>query len=63
MTFHDLIDTRFQQDIDTVELMRPLACYNLAVSGPHHEAIVANLACRAAMSGRGVVHLAVAKDV
>jgi len=33
------------------------------VSGPLHARIVGNLACRAALTGRGVAHLTVAKDI
>jgi pyruvate dehydrogenase (quinone) len=62
-TFHDLIGTHFMQGVDTVALMQSVACYNVQVSGPLHARIVGNLACRAALSGRGVAHLTVAKDV
>jgi len=61
-TFHDLIGTHFQQGVDTVALMRSVALYNVQVSGPLHAAIVGNIACRAALDGRGVAHLTVAKD-
>ncbi len=62
-TFHDLIGTHFMQGVDTVSLMESVALYNVQVSGPLHARIVGNLACRAALSGRGVAHLTVAKDV
>jgi pyruvate dehydrogenase (quinone) len=61
-TFHDLIGTSFQQGVDTISLMRDVALYNVQVTGPLHARIVGNLACRAALSGRGVAHLSVAKD-
>jgi pyruvate dehydrogenase (quinone) len=63
LTFHDLIDTRFQQDVNTVELMKGVALYNTAVTSPGHAIVVTDLACRAAMGGRGVAHLTVPKDV
>jgi pyruvate dehydrogenase (quinone) len=62
-TFHDLIGTHFMQGVDTVSLMESVALYNIQVSGPLHARIVGNLACRAALTGRGVAHLTVAKDV
>jgi pyruvate dehydrogenase (quinone)/pyruvate decarboxylase len=62
-TFHDLIGTHFMQGVDTVSLMESVALYNVEVSGPLHARIVGNLACRAALTGRGVAHLTVAKDV
>ena len=61
-TFHDLIGTSFMQGVDTISLMKDVALYNVQVTGPLHARIVGNLACRAALSGRGVAHLSVAKD-
>jgi pyruvate dehydrogenase (quinone) len=54
---------RYQQGIDTVKLMEPLAVYNEEVTGPEHALIIANRACRAALGDRGVAHLAISKDV
>ncbi len=62
-TFHDLIGTHFMQGVDTVSLMHSVALYNVRVTGPVHARIVGNLACRAALAGRGVAHLTVAKDI
>jgi len=62
-TFHDLIGTHFMQGVDTISLMESVALYNVQVSGPLHARIVGNIACRAALSGRGVAHLTVAKDI
>ncbi len=61
-TFHDLIGTHFMQSVDTVSLMSDVALYNVQVSGPLNARIVGNIACRAALDGRGVAHLTVAKD-
>jgi pyruvate dehydrogenase (quinone) len=61
-TFHDLIGTHFMQSVNTVSLMSDVALYNVQVSGPLNAGIVANIACRAALDGRGVAHLTVAKD-
>ncbi|MCU1260237.1 MAG: pyruvate oxidase [Bryobacterales bacterium] len=62
-TFHDLIGTRFMQDVDTTALMRDVALYNVRITSPGHSLLVANLACRAALAGRGVAHLTIAKDI
>jgi pyruvate dehydrogenase (quinone) len=62
LTFHDLGGTHFMQSVDTLALMADVACYNVAVTGPVHAGIVGNLACRAALSDRGVAHLTIAKD-
>jgi pyruvate dehydrogenase (quinone) len=61
-TFHDLGGTNFMQAVDTQALMRDVAIYNIAVTGPVHAGIVGNLACRSALGQRGVAHLTVAKD-
>jgi len=61
-TFHDLAGTHFMQAVDTQALMRDVAIYNIAVTGPIHAGIVGNLACRSAVGKRGVAHLTVAKD-
>jgi pyruvate dehydrogenase (quinone)/pyruvate decarboxylase len=50
------------QSVDTQALMRDVAIYNIAVTGPIHAGIVGNLACRSALGERGVAHLTVAKD-
>ena len=63
LTFHDLKGLRYQQGVNTVELMRPLTVYNEEVTGPEHALIIANRACRAALGDRGVAHLAISKDV
>jgi pyruvate dehydrogenase (quinone) len=62
-TFHDLIGTRFQQGLNTIPLMEPVALYNVEIMSPGHALIVANRACRAALGDRGVAHLTIAKDV
>jgi pyruvate dehydrogenase (quinone) len=63
LTFHDLRGVRYQQNVDTVKLMEPLAVYNEEVTGPQHAVLIANRACRAALGDRGVAHLAISKDV
>ncbi len=63
LIFHDLIGTRFMQDVDTVTLMQGVALYNTAVTSPLHALAVTDLACRAALGGRGVAHITVPKDV
>jgi pyruvate dehydrogenase (quinone) len=63
LTFHDLRGVRYQQSVDTVKLMEPLAVYNEEVTGPEHAILIANRACRAALGDCGVAHLAIGKDV
>jgi pyruvate dehydrogenase (quinone) len=55
--YHDLIDTHSQQDVDLDRLFVDVALYSTRIMGPAHVANVANLACRIALSRRGVAHL------
>src|ERR1043166_2060926 len=55
--FHDLIDTHTQQDVDLDKLFMDVAVYNARVMGPEHVSNVTNLACRMALSRRGVAHI------
>jgi pyruvate dehydrogenase (quinone) len=61
LTFNDLIDTRFMQDVNTVELMKGVALYNTASAG--HALVITDIACRSALGGRGVAHITAPKDV
>src|SRR6266700_3353935 len=55
--FHDLIDTQTQQDVDLDRLFIDVSVFNARVMGPEHVAGVTNLACRTALSRRGVAHI------
>lgn len=55
--FHDLIDTHSQQDVDLDRLFMDVTVYNARVMGPAHVETVADIACRAAISYRGVAHI------
>src|SRR5256712_9914113 len=44
--YHDLIDTRAQQDIDLDRVFSDVAVYSSPVMGPEHVANVTDLACR-----------------
>src|SRR5204863_2219697 len=55
--FHDLIDTQAQQDVDLDRVFADVALYSTRVMGPAHVENVAQLACRTAVSRRGVAHL------
>jgi pyruvate dehydrogenase (quinone) len=55
--YHDLIDTHAQQDIDLDRLFMDVSVYTTRVMGPSHVENVAHLACRTALSRRGVAHI------
>ncbi|MGN6543497.1 MAG: thiamine pyrophosphate-dependent enzyme [Aureliella sp.] len=55
--FHDLIDTHSQQDVDLDRVFQDVAVYSTRIMGPAHVHNVADLACRKALSQRGVAHI------
>src|SRR5579859_3924693 len=55
--YHDLIDTHAQQDVDLDRLFMDVSVYTTRVMGPAHVENVAHLACRTALSRRGVAHI------
>ena len=61
--YHDLLDTHSQQDIDLDRLFMDVAMYNVKVMGPAHMQNVAELACRTALSYRGVAHITIPTDI
>jgi pyruvate dehydrogenase (quinone) len=63
LPYHDLISTHMQQDVELDKLFADVAVYNARVMGPAHVENVADLACRTALSYRGVAHLTVPVDL
>src|SRR5438270_6290734 len=63
LAFHDLIGTRSQQDVELDKLFIDVAAFNERVMGPAHVGNVADLACRTALSYRGVAHIAFPVDI
>src|SRR5436190_19984713 len=57
MAFHDLINTRQQQDVELDKLFMDVSVYDCRIMGPAHVENVADLACRTALSYRGVAHI------
>src|SRR5438067_5460245 len=62
-TFHDLIGTHYQQDVDLTKLFMDVAVYNERVTGPNHVVNAVDEALRTAIARRGVAHLCIPKDV
>src|SRR4051812_18447507 len=63
MTYHDLIGTYTQQDVELDKLFMDVAKYNARVMGPTHVENVAHLACRTAPLYRGVSHISFPVDL
>jgi pyruvate dehydrogenase (quinone) len=55
--YHDLISTYQQQDVDLDVIFKDVALYSTRVMSAAHVQNVAELACRTALSRRGVAHL------
>lgn len=62
-TFHDLIGTHYQQDVDLDKLFMDVSVYNQRVMGPAHLNNVLDEAIKTALSRRGVAHITVPKDI
>src|SRR3989454_8618047 len=61
--FHDLIDTFSQQDVNLDRVFMDVAVYNTRVMGAEHVCNVTHLACRTALSRRGVAHINFPVDI
>jgi pyruvate dehydrogenase (quinone) len=62
-TFHDLIGTHYQQDVDLDKLFMDVAAYNQRVTGPDHLVNVLDEAVKTALAYRTVTHITIPKDV
>lgn len=62
-TFHDLMHTYGQQDVNLDQLFADVAVYNARVMGASHVQGVTDLACRHALARRGVAHLTFPVDL
>lgn len=62
-TYHDLIGTHFQQDVDLDKLYMDVAAYNQRVMGPAHVVNVLDEAIKTALSRRSVAHITIPKDI
>lgn len=61
--FHDLMNTYGQQDVNLERLFDDVALYNVRIMGPNHVDSVTDLACRHALSYRGVAHITFPVDL
>src|SRR5574339_1289038 len=62
-TFHDLIGTHYQQDVDLDKLFMDVAAYTERVMGPEHVCNVVDEAIKTAISKRSVAHITIPKDI
>lgn len=62
-TFHDLIGTNYQQDVDLDKLYMDVAAYNQRVMGPAHVVNVVDEAIKTSLAWRTVSHITIPKDI
>lgn len=62
-TFHDLIGTHYQQDVDLCKIFMDVAAYNERVMGPSHITNVVDEAIKVALGRRTVAHINIPKDI
>lgn len=62
-TFHDLIGTHYQQDVDLDKLFMDVAAYNQRVMGPAHVINVLDKAIKTSLALRTVSHITIPKDI
>ena len=62
-TFHDLIGTHYQQDVDLDKLYMDVAAYSQRVMGPAHVVNVVDEAIKTSLSRRSVSHINIPKDI
>ena len=62
-TFHDLIGTHYQQDVDLDKLFIDVAVYNQRIMGPGHVYNVLDEAIKTALARRSVAHITIPKDI
>lgn len=63
MQFHDLLHTHTQQDVELDKLYMDVCVYNCRIMGPAHTENVVELACRTALTRRGVAHVTMPVDM
>jgi pyruvate dehydrogenase (quinone) len=62
-TFHDLIGTHYQQDVDLDKVFMDVAAYNQRVMGPGHVINVVDEAIKTSLARRTVSHILIPKDI
>ena len=62
-TYSDLIGSGYQQDIHQLELFDDVAMYNNMIIAPEQAEMAVDIACRTALSQKGVSHLTIPIDI
>ena len=62
-TYSDLIGSGYQQDINQLQLFADVTVYNNMIIAPEQAEMAVDIACRTALSQRGVSHLTIPIDI
>jgi pyruvate dehydrogenase (quinone) len=62
-TYHDLMGTQYQQEVDLLSLFKDVAVYNQQMLGAGHIRTLVDAGCRAALSKKGVAHISCPVDL
>ncbi|HEU4443879.1 MAG TPA: thiamine pyrophosphate-dependent enzyme [Nitrososphaeraceae archaeon] len=62
-TYSDMMGSSYQQDVSLLQLFSDVASYNNMINSPEHAEMTVDIACRTALSQRGVSHVTIPIDV
>jgi pyruvate dehydrogenase (quinone) len=61
-TYSDMMGSKYQQDVNLLQLFSDVAVYNNMINSPEHAESVIDIACRSALALRGVSHITIPID-
>lgn len=62
-TYHDLMGTQYQQEVDLISLFKDVAVYDQMITSASQVRAVVDAGCRAALAGQGVAHINIPVDL
>ena len=62
-TYHDLLGTHYQQEVDLISLYKDVAVFNNMVTGAQQMRALVDLGCRTALAQQGVAHINIPVDI
>src|SRR5918995_6621905 len=62
-TYSDLMNSNYQQDVNLLQLFSDVTIYNSLINKPEQTEMAVDIACRTALTQRGVSHLTIPIDV
>lgn len=62
-TYHDLLGTHYQQEVDLLSLYKDVAVFNNMLTGARQARALIDIGCRAALSAPGVAHITIPVDL